>query len=72
MVSWRFRLPPTRIQKTPKRWVPYTERGCGGGGGRGASRAGQKRGEGRPGPGRAGWAARGAPGRLGFVHVCFR
>ena len=30
------RLPPTRIQKTPKRWVPYTERGWrGGGGGKG-------------------------------------
>jgi hypothetical protein len=27
------RLPPTRIQKTPKRWVPYTERGWRGGGG---------------------------------------
>jgi hypothetical protein len=29
------RLPPTRIQKTPKRWVPYTERGWRGGGGEG-------------------------------------
>jgi hypothetical protein len=69
MVSWRFCLLPTRIQKTPNGWFPRgfrTPKEVGGG------RAAGEGGEGRPGAGRAGWAARGAPGRQGYVHVCFR
>jgi hypothetical protein len=77
MVSWRFCFPPTRIQKTPgkgkTRWF-RTPKEVGGGGGR-PPRVGQKRGqrrEGRPGPlSSRGGPPSGAPGRQGYVHVCF-